>query len=153
MSDNSKILEELKEHNPFFSAISPSPFENKNSDLENLNRGTSEEIYHLLKYKRFQPETPIAGLVIGEAGAGKTHMLARILRRLRKYSNPIVFVSVKSAKALTNPETVTQGLWAEIFTSLAQIHSNGHSQFDMLLSGMMKATSTKVTITRAAPNT
>lgn len=138
MSDNTSILQELRENNPFMSSVSPaSPFDNKNSDLVQLNSNTSEEIEQLILNKRRNPEMPVAGLVLGEAGSGKTHMLARILRRVRDNARPIIFVAVKTAKAFTNPETITQDLWSEIFISLSQLHSNKRSQFDMLLSRMM----------------
>ena len=137
MSDNATILGQLRENNPFISSSSPSPFENKNSDLAQLNSSTSEEIEQLLLHKRREPEMPVGGLILGEAGAGKTHMLARILRRLRDNARPMIFAAVKTAKAFTSPDTITQELWSEIMLSLEQTHSNGHTQFDMLLSRMM----------------
>lgn len=137
MSDNKSILEQLRERNPFMSGISPFPFENKNSDLAQLNSGASEEIEQLLRTKRRNPEIPLAGLVLGEQGTGKTHMLTRILRRLRDNARPIIFVAVKTAQTFTSTERVTLDLWKEILNSMAQIHSEGRSQFDMLLSRMM----------------
>ena len=138
MADNISIQKQLIEHNPFISPASPaSPFDNKNSDLALLNSATSEEIEQLLRSKRREPELPLAGLILGEPGTGKTHMLARILRRVRKNASPIVFVAVKTAKTFTNHENITQDLWCEILSNLAQTHSGGHSQFDMLLSRMM----------------
>ncbi|MBQ7544421.1 MAG: ATP-binding protein [Synergistaceae bacterium] len=137
MSDSAAILEQLRENNPFISSSSPSPFENKNSDLAQLNSSTSEEIEQLLLHKRRDPEMPIGGLILGEPGAGKTHMLARILRRLRDNARPMIFAAVKTAKAFTSPKTITQDIWSEILLSLEQAHSGGHSQFDMLLSRMM----------------
>ena len=140
MSDSISILQQLRDNNPFMSPASPaSPFDNKNSDLAQLNSATSEEIEQLLRSKRREPELPLAGLILGEPGTGKTHMLARILRRVRKNASPVVFVAVKTAKTFTNPDTTTQDLWSEVLTNLAQAHSGGHSQFDMLMSRMMEA--------------
>ncbi len=137
MSDNKTILEQLRERNPFMSGISPFPFENKNSDLAQLNNDASETIEQLLRTKRRNPEIPLAGLVLGEQGTGKTHMLTRILRRLRDHARPIIFVAVKTAQTFTRTERVTLDLWEQILNSMAQIHSEGRSQFDMLLSRMM----------------
>ena len=130
MSDN-KILEKLKKNNPFVSSASPMPWENTNPDLLQLNREASEYIEQLILYKRRQPAVPLAGLVLGEAGSGKTHMLMRILRRLKSNARPTVFVAVRT---FLSPESVTQHLLNEIFISLKRIHSHGRTQFDMIMS-------------------
>ena len=134
MSDNNSIIEQLRENNPFASLASPLPFENTNPDLQQLNRETSDQIEQLLRQKRREPGVPLSGLILGEAGSGKTHMLARILRRLRNNASSAIFVAVR---AFRNPDTVTQHLLAEMFTSLKSIHSNGRSQFDLIISEMM----------------
>ena len=130
MEDN-EILTKLRENNPFVSSASPLPWENKNPDLLQLSREASEDIEQLMRHKRREPSTPLAGLVLGEAGAGKTHMLTRILRRLRGSSVKAVFVAVKTFR---DPGSVTKHLLDEIFISLKRIHSNGRTQFDMIMS-------------------
>ncbi|MBR0256572.1 MAG: hypothetical protein IJQ58_02435, partial [Synergistaceae bacterium] len=134
MSDN--IIQKLRENNPFSSHASPLPWNNTNPDLQNLNRETSDEIEQLIRKKRREPAVPLAGLILGEAGAGKTHMLTRILRRLRNNAQPAVFVAVR---ALTNPESAAQHILSEIFSSMMLVHSNGHSQFDMITGEFMNA--------------
>ena len=119
--ENNEILLKLREKNPFASSASPLPWENVNPDLLQLSREASEEIEQLMRHKRREPSTPLAGLVLGEAGSGKTHMLTRILRRMRGNSRPAVFVAVK---AFRDPETVTKHLLTEIFISLKRIHSS-----------------------------
>ena len=132
--DNVSILQRLRENNPFSSHASPLPWNNNNPDLQNLNRDTSEEIEQLIRQKRREPSVPLAGLILGEAGSGKTHMLSRILRRMRSNAQPAVFVTVR---AFTDPESVTQHILSEIFNSLRLIHSKGRSQFDMIVSEFM----------------
>ena len=136
MSDNASILQQLRENNPFASSSSPLPWGNINPDISQLNRNASEEIEQLIRHKRREPATPLAGLILGEQGIGKTHMLTRILRRLRKNSWPAIFVTVK---AFTNSKRVIQELLSEFILSLTHIHSDGRSQFDVLLSEMMNA--------------
>ena len=136
MPDNISILQRLRENNPFASHASPLPWNNNNPDLQNLNRDTSEEIEQLIRQKRREPTVPLAGLILGEAGSGKTHMLSRILRRMRTNAQPAVFVAVR---AFTDPESVTQHILSEIFNSLRLIHSKGRSQFDMITSEFMNA--------------
>ncbi|MBQ2617266.1 MAG: hypothetical protein IJF90_10465 [Synergistaceae bacterium] len=121
MSDNISIIQRLRENNPFSSPASPLPWNNKNPDLQNLNRDTSEEIEQLIRQKRRQPDVPLAGLILGEAGSGKTHMLTRILRRMRSNAQPAVFAAIRTFR---DSESVTQHLLSEIFISLKLIHSN-----------------------------
>ncbi|MBQ7068108.1 MAG: ATP-binding protein, partial [Synergistaceae bacterium] len=130
MTDN-EIIEQLKEHNPFLSGASPLPWGNSNPDLQQLSRETSEEIEQLMRTKRREPALPLAGLILGTPGSGKTHMLTRILRKLKSNGTKAIFVTVRAFK---NPLTATQHLLSEIFISMKQTHSNGKTQFDMLMS-------------------
>ncbi|MDY6400041.1 MAG: ATP-binding protein [Synergistales bacterium] len=133
---NKNIHELLRENNPFASSASPLPWDNNNPDLLQLSREASEDIAQLILYKRREPSVPLAGLVLGEAGSGKTHMLTRILRRLRKDARSAVFVAVKTFR---DPEIATRHLLTEIFISLKRIHSSGHTQFDMVMSEFMNS--------------
>ena len=126
-----RIQQELRKNNPFMSSASAMPWDNNTPDLEQLNRPVSEEIEQLILYKRRNPSVPVAGLILGEPGSGKTHMLTRILRKLRKHDKYSIFVTVKT---FVNSETVTYNLLSEIFLSLRQHHSSEtKSQFDMLV--------------------
>ncbi|MBQ9390226.1 MAG: ATP-binding protein [Synergistaceae bacterium] len=136
MSDNESILIQLRRNNPFASSISPMPFENFTPDIAQLNRDASEEIEQLIRQKRREPSIPLAGLVFGAAGIGKTHMLTRILRKLRKNSWPAIFVTVRS---FTNPKRVMQELLSEVMICLTKEHSGGRSQFDVIVDGMMNS--------------
>ena len=133
---NKNIQELLHENNPFASSASPLPWENTNPDLLQLSREASEDIAQLILHKRREPSLPLAGLVLGEAGAGKTHMLTRILRRLRKDARSAVFVAVKTFR---DPDSATRHLLTEIFISLKRIHSNSRTQFDMVMSEFMNS--------------
>ena len=136
MSDNDLIVKQLRENNPFESSASPMPWENMNPDLQQLNRSASEEIEQLIRHKRREPSMPLAGLILGQAGSGKTHMLTRILRRLRTNSRPAIFVTVRTFR---DPESVTQDLLSEIFISLMQIHSSNMSQFDLVVNEIINS--------------
>ncbi|MBR1486613.1 MAG: ATP-binding protein [Synergistaceae bacterium] len=135
MEDN-EILNTLRANNPFVSSASPLPWENKNPDLLQLSREASEDIEQLMRHKRREPSVPLAGLILGEAGAGKTHMLTRILRHLRGSSVRAVFVAVKTFR---DPKSVTKHLLDEIFISLKRIHSQGKTQFDVIMSDFVAA--------------
>ena len=135
MQDN-EIQELLRKNNPFISSASPLPWDNLNPDLASLNRETSDNIEQLIRHKRRNPSTPLAGLILGEAGSGKTHMLTRILRRLRTNAQFAIFVTVKTFK---DPNSAVQHLLSEIFISLKRIHSGGKTQFDFLMSEFIKS--------------
>ena len=136
MQDNELILEQLRKNNPFASSYSPMPFENMTPDIAQLNRDASEEIEQLIRHKRREPNVPLAGLIFGAAGIGKTHMMTRILRKLRRNSWPAIFVTIR---AFTNPKRVMHELFSEILICLNKQHSGGRSQFDVITEGMMTA--------------
>ena len=135
MSDNA-FIDQLTADNPFISSSSPLPWENQNPDLQQLNSDVSAEIEQLILAKRRDPSLPISGLIFGEAGLGKTHMLSRILRKLRKNAWKIVFVAIRT---LTNPKRIHQELLSEILLSMNRKHSEGRTQFDMLMDEVMNA--------------
>lgn len=134
MTKSKLIPERLRENNPFASQNSPLPWDNTIPDLQQLNRETSEEIEHLIRHKRRSPYEPLAGLIIGETGSGKTHMLTRILRKLRENKNPSIFVLVRT---FINHESVRQHLLSEVFISLKRIYTKGRSQFDVVAEEVM----------------
>ncbi len=134
MPDNNAIIKELRENNPFMSSASPLPWENTTPDLVQLNRTVSEEIESLILQKRRQPSVPLAALVLGEPGSGKTHMLTRMLRKLRLHAKLAIFVTVRT---FLDPESVRHHLLSEVLISLAQFHSADKSQFDMLVNEVL----------------
>lgn len=69
-------------------------------------------------------------LVLGEAGAGKTHLLTRVARVLSQ-ENPLLFV-----RRPTNEDAVAQHIWENILESLSQQvepAAGSASQLDLLL--------------------
>ena len=73
---------------------------------------------------------PLAGLILGEPGTGKTHMLKRVLGKIRKNGQIAIFVAVR---AFMNPKSVMRDLLREIFISMAREHRDGKLQIDLLL--------------------
>ena len=136
MADNNLIFDQLTANNPFVSFASPLPWENDNPDLQQLNSDVSAEIERLIMEKRRNPSLPLSGLIFGAAGVGKTHMLSRILRKLRKNAWKIIFVTVRT---LTNPKRIYQELLSEILLCMNRPHSEGRTQFDMLMDEVMSA--------------
>ena len=73
-------------------------------------------------------------LVLGEPGAGKTHLLMRVAQTLSK-KNHVLFVNRP-----TNRHSIAQHIWSSIVTSLAQTlpAGNGRSQLDDLLAHVFR---------------
>ena len=136
MEDNTLIFEQLNADNPFISSSAPLPWENMSPDLSQLNSEVSADIEQLILAKRRDPSLPLVGLIFGEAGLGKTHMLSRILRKIRKNAWKIIFVAVRT---FTNPKRIYQELLSEIMLSMNSQHSERRIQFDMLMAEVMNA--------------
>ena len=134
--EDKKIFEQLNADNPFISSSDPLPWDNNSPDLSQLNSEVSAEIEQLILAKRREPSLPITGLIFGEAGLGKTHILSRILRKIRKNAWKIIFVAVRT---FTNPKRLHQELLSEIMLSMNNQHSEGRTQFDMLMDEVMNA--------------
>lgn len=136
MKDSKLILEKLRENNPFASLSDPLPWNNKNPILNQLNLEVLENIGQLIRDKRREPVNPVSGLIIGQPGSGKTHMLMRILQRLRSKETFAILVTIGTFRV---PELITEELLHNIFTSFKHQHSKGRSQFDMLAGEVMNA--------------
>jgi hypothetical protein len=130
------IREELLNNNPFASIAAAEPWVNTAPDFPSLNREVSDQIFYLVKSKALNATVPMGGLVLGEAGSGKTHILRRILDRVKKQDIDAVFVSIK---AFATPERVMRDLWREIFVNLTKKHSDKLNQFDFIVGKMMDA--------------
>ena len=134
--NDSVIRSQLVAKNPFASSAAPNPWDNANPDLDSLNRTVVDHIDLLLKMTRENPAETFAGLILGEAGAGKTHMLKRVLRRIRESGEIAIFVTVR---AFMDPESVLQDLLREVFISMGREHGDGKLQIDLLLEALDKA--------------
>ena len=133
--NDSVIRSQLAANNPFASSAAPNPWDNTNPDLDSLNRSVVDHIDRLLRTKRREPALPLAGLILGEAGAGKTHMLKRVLRRIRESGEIAIFVTVM---ACSDPKGVMRNLLREVFISMGREHGDGKRQIDLLLDALDK---------------
>ena len=88
------IREQIFQDNPFFSGIASNPWDNTDPDVPSLNREAYRHLCELVLSKSRNPRASLAGLVLGETGMGKTHLLKRLLRYVRRNGIETVFVSV-----------------------------------------------------------
>jgi len=85
----------LLENNPFYSGSAGNPWDNVQPDVESVNCDAYEGVLRLLRHKISYPDEPVAALVLGEAGAGKTHLLKRILDATRAEEQRALFATVR----------------------------------------------------------
>ena len=132
------LLELLRNNNPFSSNAAPQdPWNNSFPDVTSINKQAFDEICALIQRKAASPRIPLAGLVLGEAGEGKTHLLRRILNACRKSESPSLFVFVKP---LVDPQRPIHLLLQEIVHCLSK-KSEGEdsfSQFERLVAEIIR---------------
>lgn len=130
-------LDNLRTRNPFADNAAASPWSHALPDVLSINGKPFEEIARLISAKSGQPELPLAGLVLGEAGMGKTHLLRRILDHCRGGDPPALFVFVKP---LFNPDRPLHHLLQEIVLNLSkQTGGDGSfSQFERLVAEIIR---------------
>ena len=141
LSNNSvpqiSFLEVLRNNNPFSSNAAADPWNNSFPDVISINKQAFEEICTLIERKAASPRIPLAGLVFGEAGSGKTHLMRRILLACQKSKFPSQFVFIKP---LVDPKRPFRLLLQEIVHCLSK-KSEGEtsfSQFDRLIAEIIR---------------
>ncbi len=131
--NNKEIQEKLRSSNIFNSSVSTLPFHNTAPDLKELNKNTSDRIKNIIEYKIKNPEIPISGLILCDAGAGKTHMLSRIYREIKNLYDNTFFVNIR---AFMNPNSVFQDLLSDLIVNLNHKNDNNNqsekSPFDII---------------------
>ncbi|GHS85436.1 hypothetical protein AGMMS49957_01540 [Synergistales bacterium] len=126
------VQEELRSRNPFASTAASNPWDNVLPDVPSLNNGVKDRIIDLVQNKAQQPYAPMAGLVLGDAGAGKTHLLKRILSQIKESRLSTVFAYVR---AFTLPEKVYRDLWREVFINMS--HKDKYTRFNVMAGQLM----------------
>ncbi len=132
MSNTEKILSKLREENPFVSSSVGDPRENRYQDVASINHLAFEGLYSLICQKAKNPILPCAGLVFGETGSGKTHLIGRILNIAKTSEIPF---SVAYIHPIEDAQETYRYLLREIVVNLCQPEDNGtgQSQLDLMV--------------------
>ncbi|GBC59987.1 hypothetical protein DENIS_0929 [Desulfonema ishimotonii] len=132
MTENQRKLEILKTENPFISSSVGDPREEKYPDISTVNAAASEGIFHLIRQKHQRPALPFAGLIFGETGSGKTHLISRILKHSREQGIAFSFAYIQPIEA---PEQTYRYLLREIVVNLCHPvrKSSRTTQLDIIL--------------------
>lgn len=79
MKNNPEILDMLRTENPFVSSSVGDPMKTRYPDVTSINETAFMGLVNLIEQKIRTPDLPCAGMVFGETGSGKTHLVSRIL--------------------------------------------------------------------------
>lgn len=107
----------LLESNPFFSSSTSNPWDDQYPDVPSINGDAFDGVVRLIAHKSANPSDGCAGLVLGEAGAGKSHLLKRALHATRRTETPAAFTYVPP---ILDPAAPMRYLLREIVTSLCK---------------------------------
>lgn len=131
-------LRALRRKNPFVSVSAGDPWELAYPDVEEVNREPFEGLAALLRELADHPGTNCAGLVLGEVGSGKTHLISRLLELGRRGDPLFVFAYVQP---LEDPDQTFRYLLREIVVNLCRpLHRHekgGASALDLLVSRIL----------------
>ncbi|MDR1385457.1 MAG: hypothetical protein LBJ67_16655 [Planctomycetaceae bacterium] len=125
----------LRTNNPFSTYAAGEPWGEEHPSVDSLNKDALEHIKTLLHEKIQNPQIPLAAVVFGDSGMGKTYLLKRILDAVHteNISTSLVFV-----RSIFSPQTAMQRLLSEIVRNLDhKINNNGHTQLDLLIAKML----------------
>lgn len=137
---NNEYRRLLDERPPRLITYVNTPWENA-PDAPEFNAAAFRLVERRLKAmgRRVSPDEPAPSqgvLVLGEAGAGKTHLLSRVTRELSA-AHPVMFIQKPN-----NEEAVAQQIWSQLVESLTR-HvpglAPGQSQLDHLLAHVFSA--------------
>lgn len=127
----------LKRENPFTSSSVGDPWEERYPDVESVNKLAFEQITQLIDQKTENPAHPCAGLVFGEVGSGKTHLISRILKYGRQAKFPFSFAYIQP---IEDPEQTYRYFLREVMINLCYPidKSSNTNQLDIILEKSFK---------------
>jgi len=116
MNKDARYLEILQHRQPFVSSNVSDPKDHIFPDVPSIN----EKVYHcvidLIRMKSQNPSVPIAALILGEAGYGKTHLINRLIRTVDSHHD--LTYRVAYIQPIEDPAQTYSYLLREIVTNL-----------------------------------
>ena len=138
MTDNKPNLDAIRRENPFISSSVGNPWEHRYLDVESINSGASEGLRQLIGQKTRTPSIPCAGLVFGEVGSGKTHLISRILQHGKAARYPFTFAYIQP---IEDPDQTYRYLLREVMVNLCYpvSRTDRTTQLDIILEKILAA--------------
>jgi hypothetical protein len=125
--EKKRRLNVLEKINPFISASVGDPGAKSYPHVESINKRSYDGLCRLIRQKALNPDLSAAGLVTGEVGEGKTHLLGRILEFCRLEPNAYAFAYIQP---IEDPEQPYRYLLREITANLCRhIHTQSRTTF------------------------
>ena len=117
--DRKQALDELRTlPSPFASSAAPSdPWRPRPADVSLINGHAVDGILSLIRHLAEHPDQPVACLLEGDVGAGKTHVIGTICQRLSGADGQYSFAEVKP---LLNARKPLKHLLGAVVTNLNQ---------------------------------
>ena len=113
---DSQYLEILKEKQPFVSSSVSDPKDHIFPDVPSINSDVYHSLINLIRNKSQHPSMPLAAVVQGEAGDGKTHLINRLIRNREKSKQNTYQVAY--IQPIEDPDQTYTYLLREIVTNL-----------------------------------
>jgi len=113
--DHDARLDLFRRHNPFTSSSVGDPWEATYPNVPSINEHAFRGLWQLIEQKTRSPALNCAGLILGEVGSGKTHLLGRILTRSKQTRFPCAFAYIQP---LEDPEQTYRYLLREVMVNL-----------------------------------
>ncbi|MBF0297054.1 MAG: hypothetical protein HQL96_17870 [Magnetococcales bacterium] len=101
--NGARIRERLLQRNPFGSVAAGDPWEERLPDVPAINREAFEGVMRLVRHAGFQPREPLAALVLGEVGTGKSHLTARLRAACQSSDPPATFAWISPPESGEEP--------------------------------------------------
>ena len=132
-------LSVLEDNNPFTSSSAGDPWETAYPDVTSINMHVFNGIKRLILQKKKNRSLECAGLVLGEVGSGKTHLIGRLLDYALKTDAPFSFAYIQP---IENPEHTFRYLLREVVVNLVRgkTSDKDFTLLDRLLGNIFKET-------------
>lgn len=135
MTTSDERLEILKRNNPFTSSSVGDPWESKYPDVPSINEPAFKGLCQLIDQKSKNPALNCGGLILGEVGSGKTHLLGKVLNYSKEAKPPCSFAYIQP---IEDPDQTFRYLLREIIVNLCHPMdvSPQATQLDRILAGV-----------------
>ncbi|MBF0612649.1 MAG: hypothetical protein G8345_14665 [Magnetococcales bacterium] len=135
------LLIRLADNNPFSSSVAGEPWEGRYPHVPEINDHVHIPLLQLAQLLTREPQTPLAALVLGEAGSGKSHLLRRLAdgADLSRSDSPATNLAFAYVHPILDPQRPMRHVLREVMVSLAHRARPNHplNQLQMLLYPVM----------------
>lgn len=125
----SEIYSLLYKNNPFVESVAREPWVNDLPIVESINQEVLNNIQIIIEEKKVSPNSPLALVITGDVGFGKTHFIKRILDVCSDNNSTLLFSYIRPILNEKNPihtllKRITTNLSKKIksFNNRTQLH-------------------------------